>query len=80
MICYSNEAAAYTEVDIEMEYINSGSSKYFLTILKAIKEIDNSGKDLKVNWMYEDGDDDILERGEYYASILDLKINLVEME
>ena len=36
--------------------------------------------DLKINWVYEEGDDDILERGEYYASILDLRINFIEIE
>ena len=77
---YVANPAPYTEVDVEMEYLNSGTSKYMLKILKTLKELDNMGKDLKINWVYEEGDDDILERGEYYASILDLKINLVEIE
>jgi hypothetical protein len=33
-----------------------------------------------VNWYYEEGDDDILERGEYYSSILDLEINFIETD
>lgn len=77
---YSNSPSAYTEVDIEMEYLNSGTSKYMLKILKAIKTIDANGFDLKINWIYEEGDDDIMERGEYYSSILDLKLNFVEIE
>ncbi len=77
---YSEKPAAYTEIDVEMEYLNSGTSKYMLKILKLIKEIDNNGFDLKINWIYEEGDDDILERGEYYASILDLKISFIELE
>ena len=35
---------------------------------------------LKINWVFEEGDDDILERGEYYASILDLDISFIEIE
>ncbi|SRR6056297_2529592 len=77
---YRNAAAPYTEVDIEMEYLNSGTSKYMLKILKVIKDIDVKGKELKINWIYEEGDDDIMERGEYYASILDLKIKFIEIE
>jgi hypothetical protein len=77
---YCASPAAFTEIDVEMEYLNSGTSKYMLKILKIIKEIDNLGFDLKINWIYEEGDDDILERGEYYASILDLKITFIEME
>ncbi len=77
---YVQKPSAETEVDVAMEYLNSGSSKYMLKILKAIKQIDVMGFSLKINWYYEEGDDDILERGEYYASILDLDINLVETE
>jgi hypothetical protein len=39
-----------------------------------------NGHQLKINWYYEDGDDDILERGEYFSSILDLPISLIETE
>jgi len=60
----------HTVVEIELEYFNSGSAKFILSILqtltKKIKPLDN----LTINWHYEDGDDDILERGEYYSSLL----------
>jgi hypothetical protein len=77
---YSNEPSPSTEVDVQMEYLNSGTSKYMLKILKVIKDIDLKGKALKINWIYEEGDDDIMERGEYYASILDLRINFIEID
>jgi len=77
---YAEAPAPYTEIDIEMEYLNSGTSKYMLRVLKRLKDVDNDGYDLHINWIYEEGDDDILERGEYYASILDLKINFIEVE
>jgi len=69
-----------TRVDIELEYFNSGSAKYVMQILRELSELHTSSKDLQVNWYYEEGDDDILERGEYYASILDLNINFIETE
>ncbi|MEX0986209.1 MAG: DUF1987 domain-containing protein [Bacteroidales bacterium] len=77
---YCNEPSAFTEIEIEMEYLNSGTSKYLLKILKVIKEMQYNEFNLKINWIYEEGDDDILERGEYYASILDLQINFTEKE
>jgi hypothetical protein len=69
-----------TIVDINLEYLNSGTSKFILQILKKLK--DNSAPDqiLTINWHYEDGDDDIYERGEYFASILGIKINFIEVE
>jgi hypothetical protein len=69
-----------TRFDLHFEYLNSGTSKYVLQMLKILKELPLDGHQLIVNWFYEGGDDDILERGEYYSSILDLKINLIETE
>jgi len=69
-----------TTVDIELEYFNSGSAKYVMQILRELSEVQTNGKELIVNWYYEEGDDDILERGEYYASILNLNINFIETE
>jgi hypothetical protein len=69
-----------TKVDIALEYFNSGSAKYVMQILRELSEIKMNGKELIVNWYYEEGDDDILERGEYYASILNLDINFIETE
>ena len=77
---YASSPQPLTEVTIEMEYLNSGTSKYMLRLLKKLKEVENDGYGLKINWIYEEGDDDILERGEYYASILDLDISFKEIE
>ena len=80
VIAYASSPPSFTEVVIELEYLNSGTSKYMLRLLKKLKEVDNDGYDLKINWVFEEGDDDIMERGEYYASILDLDINFTEIE
>ncbi len=69
-----------TTVDIELEYFNSGSAKFVMQILRELSELVSNGKDLHINWYYEEGDDDILERGEYYSNILDLDINFIETE
>ncbi len=80
IIDYCNSPKDSTTVDIELEYFNSGSAKYVMQILRELSELKNSGKSLTVNWFYEEGDDDILERGEYYSSILNLEINFIETE
>ena len=77
---YVNTPQDNTVIDIELEYFNSGSAKFVMQILRELSELIHNGKELKVNWYYEEGDDDILERGEYYASILDLEINFIETE
>jgi hypothetical protein len=74
---YLQNPAESTTVDIELEYFNSGSSKALLHILRALTDINRKGLKLTVNWYYEEGDDDIMERGEYYESILEVKFNFI---
>jgi hypothetical protein len=33
-----------------------------------------------INWYYEEGDEDILERGEYFSSILDVPVNIIKIK
>ena len=77
---YCGVAKNTTTVDIELEYFNSGSAKYVMQILRELSEVLSDSKELVVNWYYEEGDDDILERGEYYATILDMEINFIETD
>ena len=77
---YCHTPSDSTVVDIELEYFNSGSAKFVMQILRELSELLAEGRGLKVNWYYEEGDDDILERGEYYSSILDLEINFIETD
>lgn len=69
-----------TRIEIALEYLNSGTSKYILQLLKLLKDHGVNSHKLEIYWYYETGDDDILERGEYYASILDIEINYIETE
>ena len=75
---YCQEPKDITTFDIELEYLNSGSSKAILHIFRALVDISKKGRKLTVNWYYEEGDDDLMERGEYYESILDFKFNFIE--
>ena len=77
---YCHTPSDSTVVDIELEYFNSGSAKFVMQILRELSELLAEGRELKVNWYYEEGDDDILERGEYYSSLLDLEINFIETD
>ena len=77
---YCQHPPESTTVDIELEYFNSGSSKAILHILRALVDVSKSGHKITINWYYEEGDDDIMERGEYYESILNTKFNFIETE
>jgi hypothetical protein len=77
---YGQNPPESTTIDIELEYFNSGSSKALLHILRALTEIIKKGNKLTINWYYEEGDDDIMERGEYYESILEVKFNFIQTD
>ena len=59
-----------TVVNFEVEYLNSTSSKCVLEIMIALDRLYQNGHNLKINWHYEDGDDDMYDTGQH------LKLNV----
>jgi len=72
--------AEITSVDMNLEYFNSASAKVFIHILQKITYVSLKHKKFVFNWYYEEGDDDILERGEYFASVLDVRFNFIKIK
>jgi hypothetical protein len=77
---YITVPADITSVDLNLEYFNSASAKVFIHILQKITYVTLKHKKFIFNWYYEEGDDDILERGEYFASILDVRFNFIKLK
>ncbi|MBG0858246.1 MAG: DUF1987 domain-containing protein [Bacteroidales bacterium] len=75
---YVESPAPVTCVDINLEYFNSASAKVFIHLMEVIKHVSLKDKKFIFNWYYEDGDEDILERGEYFSSILDVPFNFIK--
>jgi hypothetical protein len=67
------------DVTIQLEYINSGSSKYLYEILKRLTGYGRSGKLVKMKWLYEEDDEGMLELGEHYRDTagIPLEINMI---
>jgi SiaC family regulatory phosphoprotein len=67
------------DVNIQLEYINSGSSKYLYEILKRLTGYGRSGKLVKMRWLYEEDDEGMLELGEHYRDTagIPLEINMI---
>lgn len=76
---YIESPAEVTCVDMNLEYFNSASAKVFIHILQKITYVTLKHKKFIFNWYFEDGDEDILERGEYFASVLDVPFNFVKV-
>lgn len=69
-----------TEIHLRLEYFNTSSSKCILDILRMAEKLYNAGNEIKVFWYYEGNDEDMLEAGEDYESMLSFKFNMVEYD
>ncbi len=76
---YVKSPANVTSVELSLEYFNSASAKIFISLLQKITYVTLRHKKYVINWYYEDGDEDILERGEYFAAILDVPVNFIRI-
>ncbi|MDZ7738383.1 MAG: DUF1987 domain-containing protein [Bacteroidales bacterium] len=61
---------------IILEYINSGSSKHLMEVLKMLKQYQDEGKKLKIRWLYEEDDESILELGEHFRDATGLPVDI----
>jgi hypothetical protein len=63
-------------VNIQLEYINSGSSKYLYEILKRLTGFGRSGKNVQMVWLYEEDDEAMLELGEHYRDTAGIPLEI----
>lgn len=75
---YIKAPAEVTYVEINLEYFNSASAKVFIHLFQMLTYVTLKHKKYVFNWYFEDGDEDILERGEYFASVLDVPFNFIK--
>ncbi len=76
---YIEVPAEITCVDMSLEYFNSASAKVFIHLLEQLKHVTLKEGKFIFNWYYEEGDEDIFERGEYFASVLDVPFNFIKI-
>jgi hypothetical protein len=74
---YLDNPADLTCVDFYLEYLNTNNLKFYISLLKKIETVKLKNKKLMINWYYEEGDEDIIEKGEYISSVLDIPYNFI---
>jgi hypothetical protein len=75
---YLSNPAEITYVIIAFEYLNSFSTTILVSILRKLSQVILQSKKLVIQWYYEEDDEDILERGEYISSTLDIPITFIK--
>jgi hypothetical protein len=75
---YTSTPHQKTVFKINLDYINSSSSKYLLEILKRLNEFFKKGNAVTVKWYFDEYDEDAEESGIEYEELLDLEFELIE--
>ncbi|HEY9007507.1 DUF1987 domain-containing protein [Ohtaekwangia sp.] len=80
-MAYTRSGGKGIYLDLRFSYFNTSSSRAILEMLRVLKNLQNSGTEVAVNWYYPNPDDDeILMEGEDFQEECGLAINMVEYE
>jgi hypothetical protein len=71
--------AVKTVVNVQLEYFNTSSSKCILDVFKKLENLKKNQKDVIINWFYEEDDEDMLEAGEDYESIIKVPFKMIQI-
>jgi len=63
-----------TRIIIALEFLNSFNTMLLTGILKKVSQVVRKGKQLVIDWHYEEDDVDIFERGEYISNTINIPI------
>jgi len=74
---YKESPLQKTMVNIRLEYFNTSSSKCILDVFKKLEVIHKAKNEVEVLWHYEEDDEDMLEAGEDYESIIRVPFKMV---
>lgn len=77
---YGENANDTSVFKFKLTYFNTASSKMILDILMKLEELSENGADIKVEWHYEEEDEDMEEAGEEYSDIVDVPFEMVPYE
>ena len=77
---YSDGPQPKTVCEIQLEYFNTSSSKCLLDLFKKMENMNKNGNEIIINWYYEEDDEDMLEAGEDYQSIINVPFKMIEIQ
>ncbi|MCB2195312.1 MAG: DUF1987 domain-containing protein [Bacteroidetes bacterium] len=66
--------------NFKLDYFNSSSAKFISDILVLIRDFTEEGLNLKVNWYFADGDEDMMEVGEDFSEMISVPFNYIMIE
>jgi hypothetical protein len=74
---YISGPAGLTTLDLHIEYLEAKKCPLIISVVRKLMQLRLTGNELVVNWYYEEGDEDMLEQGEYISWAAAMPFNLV---
>jgi hypothetical protein len=65
-------------INIDLTYLNTSSAKIMINLFDILNNEYKKGKEIKINWYYDNENEISLECGEEFKKDLDLPFNLIE--
>ena len=74
---YKKDPLPVTACKIEVEYINTASSKMFLDVVGELNDIYLDGFDAKIEWYYFEDDEDMESTGKEFSEMFEIPIKFI---
>jgi hypothetical protein len=74
---YAKHPNEKTILKVQLEYCNSSSSKAVVDVLEVLEEMKKAGEDIEIHWVYMEDDDDLLDMGKEFMSIIEVPFQFI---
>ena len=69
---YSQDPEDITEIDIQLEYLNSDSNRALMNLLVLAEKLYRKGKQVVIKWFYNKNDSFMFEQGNIFKSLIEV--------
>jgi hypothetical protein len=69
---YSQDPEETTEINIQLEYLNSDSNRSLMNLLILAEKMHRRGKKVIINWFYKNNDSVMFEQGNIFKSLIEV--------
>ncbi len=77
---YLLEPKPDTQLNFKFSYFNTASSKKILELIKKFSSLNKTENKLIVNWYYDEGEDDMLNAGNDFSSVVEIPFIFKEIK
>ena len=74
---YSQNPNEVTEINIQLDYLNSDSNRSLMNILVLAEKIHSRGKKVVIRWYYKKNDTTMFDQGSVFQSLFDVPFSFV---